>query len=305
MKNELGFFVPLRPGMKKEKIVGHSAMMGAEIMWGLGAPLGKVVFAGSVTPLLLTDFRIVGAAILFWVVSFFIEEPEVSVRDHLALFGASLLAIVLNQGFFMLGLSYTTPINATIITTSLPIVTILMAAVFLHERVTRSKVGGVFLGAVGALVLITGGSEVAGTGSVRGDLMVLTAQICFSCYLIFFKGLIGRYKAVTLMKWMFTYATLCMLPVSVKPMAALPWESIPAIEWWICVAYAVGPTFLSYLLLPLGQARLSPAVVSIYNYVQPVVAAAVAVWAGMDTFTPAKAAAVVLVFTGVFLVSRR
>ncbi len=305
MKNECVFFVPLRPGMKKEKIVGHSAMMGAEIMWGLGAPLGKIVLAGSVTPLLLTDFRIVGAGLLFWILSFFVEEPEIPVRDHVALFGASLLAIVLNQGFFMLGLSYTTPINATIITTSLPIVTILMAAVFLHERVTRVKVGGVLLGAVGALVLITGGSEVAGTGSVKGDLLVLAAQICFSCYLIFFKGLIGRYKAVTLMKWMFTYATLCMLPVSFVPMASMPWESIVPLEWWICVAYAVGPTFLSYLLLPLGQTRLSPAVVSIYNYVQPVVAAIVAVWAGMDTFTPAKAAAVVLVFTGVFLVSRR
>ncbi len=280
-------------------------MMGAEIMWGLGAPLGKIVLAGSVTPLLLTDFRIVGAGVLFWLASLFMEQEKVSRKDHWAIFGASMLAIVLNQGFFMLGLSYTTPINATLITTSLPIVTILMAAVFLHERVTRLKVGGVLLGAVGALVLITGGSEVAGTGSVRGDLMVLAAQICFSCYLIFFKRLINRYKAVTLMKWMFTYATLCLIPLSFKPMAAMPWESILPVEWWICVAYAVGPTFLSYLLLPLGQARLSPAVVSIYNYVQPVVAALVAVWAGMDTFTPEKALAVALVFTGVFLVSRR
>ncbi|MDE6286000.1 MAG: EamA/RhaT family transporter, partial [Muribaculaceae bacterium] len=80
--------------MKKEKIAGHSAMMGAEIMWGLGAPLGKIVLAGSVTPLLLTDFRILGAGLLFWILSFFVEEPKVPARDHLALFGASLLAIV-------------------------------------------------------------------------------------------------------------------------------------------------------------------------------------------------------------------
>ena len=154
--------------MDISKIKGHGAMMGAEVMWGAGAPLGKFILAGSVSPLLLTDCRIIGTAALFWLLSLFTPSEHVSPKDLLLIFFASLLGIVFNQCLFLFGLSYTSPINASIITTSLPIVTMVMAAIFLREPVTKLKVGGVFLGAIGALILIMSGTAATGTGSALG-----------------------------------------------------------------------------------------------------------------------------------------
>lgn len=290
--------------MDISKIKGHGAMMGAEVMWGAGAPLGKFILAGSVSPLLLTDCRIIGTAALFWLLSLFTPSEHVSPKDLLLIFFASLLGIVFNQCLFLFGLSYTSPINASIITTSLPIVTMVMAAIFLREPVTKLKVGGVFLGAIGALILIVSGTAATGTGSALGDGMVLLAQISFSCYLVFFKRLTAKYRPVTLMKWMFTYASICIVPFSYGEWAAAAQTDITATEWWAVAAFVLGPTFLSYLLLPVGQKNLRPTVTSMYNYVQPIVASIVAVWVGMDRFTPGKAVAVVLVFVGVFLVSK-
>lgn len=290
--------------MDVSKVKGHGAMLGAEFMWGVGAPLGKVILAGSITPVLLTDFRIIGAAALFWIFSLFTKQESVTPKDLLAMFFASLLGILFNQGMFLFGLSHTSPINASIITTSLPIVTLVMAALILREPVTKLKLGGVFLGAVGALILITGGTSAAGTGSMLGDMMVLAAQVSFSCYLVFFKRLTSKYSPVTLMKWMFTYAAICVVPFSCSEWMATDWDAVPADEWWMAAAFVLGPTFISYLLLPVGQKNLRPTVTSMYNYVQPIVASAVAVWAGMDEFTVAKAVAIVLVFAGVFFVSK-
>ncbi len=134
--------------------------------------------------------------------------------------------------------------------------------------------------------------------------MVVLAQMSFSCYLVFFKRLTSKYSPVTLMKWMFTYASICIVPFSYSEFAATEWATLPAEVLWGTAAFVVGPTFISYLLLPVGQKNLRPTVTAMYNYVQPIVASAVAVWAGMDEFTIAKAVAVVLVFAGVFFVSK-
>lgn len=285
-------------------LVGHGAMIGAEFLWGVSAPLGKMILAAGMSPLLLTDCRMIGAAILFWLVSLFTVNEKVAPRDLLSMFFASLFGIIINQFCFISGLSLTSPVNASIITTSLPILTMVLAAIVLHEPVTKLKVGGVFLGAIGALILIVGSSTGDSSGSSAGDLLVICAQLSFACYLVFFKKLIGKYKPVTLMKWMFTYACICVIPFTYGEWIRMDWSAAPPIVVWGAVAFAFGPTFLSYLLLPLGQKRLRPTVTAMYNYVQPIVASIVAVCAGISRFTVANALAILLVFTGVFLVTR-
>lgn len=279
-------------------------MIGAEFLWGVSAPLGKLILAGGMTPLLLTDCRMIGAAVLFWIISLFSKNEKVSPKDLLNMFFASLFGIVINQCCFIWGLSLTSPVNASIITTSLPILTMVLAAIVLHEPVTKLKVGGVFLGAIGALILIIGSSSGETGGASAGDLLVICAQLSFSCYLVFFKKLIGKYSPVTLMKWMFTYASICVIPFTYGEWINMDWVSAPSIVIWGAIAFVVGPTFLSYLLLPLGQKNLRPTVTAMYNYVQPIVASLVAVWAGIGKFTIANGIAIVLVFTGVFLVTR-
>ena len=279
-------------------------MIGAEFLWGVSAPLGKMILAAGMSPLLLTDCRMIGAAILFWLVSLFTVNEKVAPRDLLSMFFASLFGIVINQFCFISGLSLTSPVNASIITTSLPILTMVLAAIVLHEPVTKLKVGGVFLGAIGALILIIGSSSGDAGGSSSGDLLVICAQLSFACYLVFFKKLIGKYRPVTLMKWMFTYASICVIPFTYGEWIRMDWSAAPSIVVWGAVAFAFGPTFLSYLLLPLGQKRLRPTVTAMYNYVQPIVASIVAVCTGLGRFTVANALAILLVFTGVFLVTR-
>lgn len=279
-------------------------MLGAEILWGVSAPLGKAILAAGMTPLVLTDCRMVGAAILFWTLSLFTPREHVSSRDLLNMFFAALLGVVINQCCFVWGLSLTSPVNASIITTSLPILTMVMAAIVLHEPITRLKVGGVFLGAVGALVLIIGSTTAGGEGNTAGDLLVICAQLSFTCYLVFFKRLIARYSPVTLMKWLFTYSSICVIPFTYDDLSTIDWSAAPPIVTWGAVAFVIGPTFLSYLLLPVGQKNLRPTVTAMYNYVQPVIATLVAVWAGLGRFTAINALAVIMIFSGVFLVTR-
>ena len=280
-------------------------MLGAEFMWGVSAPLGKVILAGGVTPLMLTDCRMVGAAALFWVLSLFTGRERVEGRDLLLMFFASLFGIVLNQGLFLFGLGLTSPVNASIITTSSPIITMVLAAVFLGEPVSRLKVGGVFLGALGALILIAGGGGSGDAeGSPLGDVLVVAAQLSFSCYLVLFKRLTSRYSPVTLMKWMFTYASVCVIPFSYNEWACAGLGDVGSDAWWGVAAFVVGPTFVSYLLLLVGQRFLRPTVTAMYNYVQPIVATLAAVWMGVGGFSVLKGVAVVLVFCGVGMVAR-
>lgn len=164
-------------------------MIGAEFLWGVSAPLGKIILTGGMTPLLLTDCRMIGGAILFWILSFFMKNEQVEPKDLLNMFFASLFGIVINQCCFVWGLSLTSPVNASIITTSLPILTMVMAAIVLHEPVTKLKVGGVFLGAIGALILIIGSSTGNTGGASTGDALVICAQLSFTCYLVFSRSL--------------------------------------------------------------------------------------------------------------------
>lgn len=291
--------------MKNNEWKGHGAMLGAEMMWGVMAPVSKWVLASAVTPLLLTNCRMLGAACLFWITSFFIKQEHVKHHDLLLLFFASLLGIVFNQGLFMFGLSLTSPINASIITTSSPIITMIIAALFLHEPVTRSKLLGVFLGAIGAFVLIISGQhgDLSG-GNVWGDILCLLAQLSFSLYLVFYKGLTSRYSPVTLMKWMFTYSSICLIPFSYNEIVAADWASLSTEVIWGLVSIVFCATFISYLLIPIGQRYLRPTLTSMYNYMQPIVASIVAVCWGMDRFNLLKVIAVILVFTGVFFVTK-
>lgn len=290
--------------MDKARLKGHGAMLGAEILWGVSAPLGKAILAGGMTPLMLTDCRMIGAAVLFWIASCFLPKEEVSPKDLLGMFFASMCGVVINQCCFVWGLSLTSPVNASIITTSLPILTMVLAAIVLREPVTRLKVCGVFLGAIGALVLILGSVSDSGEGRSGGDILVICAQLAFTCYLVFFKKLITRYTPVTLMKWMFTYASICVIPFTYNDWIAMDWTAAQPIVIWGAAAFAIGPTFLSYLLLPIGQRYLRPTVTAMYNYVQPIVASFVAISVGLGQFTTTDGISILLVFTGVYLVTR-
>ena len=295
--------------MNLMKLKGHSSMLGANVMWGLMSPVAKfVMVGGAVTPLVVTDLRITGAMVLFWIASFFQKPERVAPKDLLKLLGASLLAIVFNQGCFIFGVGLTSPVDASIITTSMPLLAMVLAAIYLKEPITGKKVLGIAVGATGALLLILGSHQVseakaAGNHYIWGDLLVLLAQFSYALYFVLFKNFVNKYSLITIMKWMFTYAFICALPFSYNDLLHTEWKSLQNTEIGALVFILVGSTFISYVLIVIGQKNLRPTVAGMYNYVQPLVASIVAVCWGMDTFNFVKIISVALIFGGVYLVT--
>ena len=286
---------------------GHLAMLGANIMWGLMSPVAKVVMAGAVvTPLVMTDFRIFGAAMLFWIASIAVPREHVPPCDLLLLAGAAMLGILLNQGSFIFGVSFTSPGEASVLTTTMPLWVMLLAALILKEPITWKKCCGIALGASGALLLVLGGgalNSASGSNPRLGDFLVLCAQLSYALYLTLYKNFIKKYSLVTLMKWMFTFASVVLAPFSVAKLVSLPWSQLTLGEIGGAAYVVFCGTFLAYICIMTGQKLLRPTVVGMYNYVQPVVAMCIGIWLGLDNFSLTKGIAVALIFSGVYLVT--
>ena len=292
----------------KQQRNGHLALLGSNVMWGVMAPISKFVLAGGIiSSMALVDIRIFGGTILFWIASMFFESEKVDRKDYIKLFGAGFFSTAFNQLCFIKGVSLTSPVDASICTSTLPIWTMILAAIFLREPVTGKKATGVLLGLSGALLLVFfgNGRNAAGNSNVWGDLLCLLSQVSYSVYLVFFQGVIKKYSPVTLMKWKYTFgALLLLLPLFIGSFFSVEWASLPSNQWSGLAYILLCGTFLSYLIVPIGQKHLRPTVVAMYNYLQPVTAAAVAILWGLDSFNIVKLIAVVLIFSGVMLVNR-
>lgn len=294
--------------MKNNNTAGHIAMFGANFLWGVMTPIAKSVLqTGLISAFALTTYRMLGAAILFWLASLFTRKEKVTPKDLFLLFLASLFGITFNQGCFIAGVSMTSPIDASVITTTVPIITMVLAALYLKEPITTKKVTGIILGAGGALILILSGQYLYPSGNgnnMTGNILCLMSEICFAVYYVVFRDLIRRYSPVTLMKWMFTFAAICCIPFAYSDMISIDFMNIPSSVYVSIAFIIIGATFLSYLLIPIGQQRLRPTVVSMYNYIQPIVASMLAIILGMDTLGVIKILAIVLVFSGVYVVNK-
>ena len=246
-----------------------------------------------------------GACLLFWSVSFFLPRERVARRDIVLLLFASVFGIQLNQMLFLWGLSLTSPIDSSIIATVVPVLTMVLATLFLREPITWLKAGGVFLGCAGALLPILVSRHGTGhTSSVKGDVLCLVSAVSYATYLTAFRNVIVKYSPVTTMKWMFLFAAVVAAAVYYRPLTAVDYAAL-APRTWAGIGYVVVcSTFLSYFMVPIGQRYLRPTVVSMYNYVQPVVAVLFSVAIGLDSFGFTKAAAALCVFAGVWLVTK-
>ncbi len=284
----------------------HLSMFGACAGWGLMAPVGKEAMTSGVSGLAMVTFRVVGACLLFWLASLFAKREEVPLRDKLQFAEAALFGLILNQCCYTLGLSMTSPINASIVTTSMPIFAMLLSALILKEPITGKKAVGVLMGCSGALMLILTSAAHASqqVGDIRGDLLCLFAQFSFALYLSLFRPLIQRYNVFTINRYMFSWATLMLLPFTFGEACQTLSASL-TVTTWLEVAYVVCVgTFFCYILTMVGQRTLRPTVVSVYNYVQPIVSVAASLLMGVGVLKPTHALAVVLVFSGVWLVTK-
>lgn len=264
-------------------LAAHMSMFGAEVFWGLMAPLGKDAMTHGIDGVTMVTFRLIGGAILFWLTSFFVPKEHIPWSDRLKLIGAGILGLTFNQCCYIIGLSITSPTNASIMTTSMPIFAMILSFVILHEPITMKKLGGVALGCAGALILImaSASSGDSRVGDIRGDILCLCAQCSFALYLALFSPLVKRYSAFTINRWMFLWATILVTPFTISHVSATEWSTVPMSTWMETGFVVFFGTYVSYILTMIGQRTLRPTVVSIYNYVQPVVSVGVSVMAGI------------------------
>lgn len=292
--------------MDHGKLKGHAALWAANAVWGLNAPIAKEVLSSQqVDTFAMNVYRMAGACLLFWTASLFTRREKVPRRDLARLFFASIFGIQLNQMLFLWGLSMTSPIDTSIIATVVPVITMVLATVFLREPLTGLKAAGVFLGAAGAVILVLASRHgPTRAGSVTGDMLAVVSAVSYAVYLTAFRNTIVRYSPVTVMKWMFLFAAAGSVVIYFEPLTQTDYAAIPP-RIYAGIAYVVvGSTFLSYLCVPVGQRYLRPTLVSMYNYLQPVVAVVFTVVMGLDVFGWLKTLAAACVFAGVWMVTR-
>ncbi|MDR3061904.1 MAG: DMT family transporter [Dysgonamonadaceae bacterium] len=292
--------------MNKTKLQGHLIIAFVNILFAVNMIISKSLLLHDISPEGLTLARTLFACIAFWGTSLFIRE-KVEKKDLFMLFLCGMLGIAINQALFIDGLNSTSPVDASILVTCTPMFVMVFAFFLLKEPITWKKTGGVIIGAAGAILLITSGKHVnTGSGSLNGNLMVISSGFSYALYLVIAKPLTLKYNAVTIMKWMFLFSTIVLLPFDYHDLTNAPLLSgNPEYRHsLLLLAYVLfGATFITYLLIPIALKKIRPTTVSMYNYLQPIIAAFIAVVIGQDHFSWEKIGAALMVFLGVYLVT--
>lgn len=291
---------------------GHLAMLFANMVWGAMSPVSKEVLeSGLVSGLALSAIRIVGATLLMVLAGFLLPRSvapreKIQRADWPKIVVAGFLMITVNQGLYIWGISFTSPIDSAVMSTLTPVFTMICAAIFISMPITWVKALGVALGLGGALIMVLagGGESSSATNPMLGDSMCLVAQFCAALYYVLFRDIINRYSPFTLMKWMFISSALTFGVVMIPWLVKVDFALFTASMWWSIAYIIVFATFIGYLLIPYSQRLLKPTVVSMYTYFQPVTSAILASAMGLAAFGFVKIAATLLIFLGVWFVTR-
>jgi drug/metabolite transporter (DMT)-like permease len=261
---------------------------------------------GYIEPFGFIMLRATGALSLFWLVSSFFPRERVERKDFIRLGLCGFFGVALNQLTFFSGLEITSPINSAIIMTTNPVLVLLAASVILKDRITVQKIIGICLGIAGATMLILfKGDFSIDTSTWLGDLLVFINSMSYGVYLVIVAPLMVKYKPITVIKWVFTFGTAFIIPFGFSQFSVIEWTSFPTDIWLKTAFVVIGTTFFAYLLNTIGLKTLKPATVSTYIYSQPVFAALFAILLGKDHLDTIKIISTLLIFSGVYLVSRK
>ncbi len=289
-----------------KKFWAHAAILGANIIYGLNYSIAKDVMPEFIQPFGFIFCRVSGALLLFWMFAQFAEKEKVSERDLALMAVCGAFGVASNQLMFFYGLNLTSPINAAIILTCNPILVLLISAVVIRERITSRKIIGIGLGLTGAvgLILFKGLSALSSDGFI-GDLFVFLNATSYAIYLVLVKPLMQKYKPMTVIKWVFLFGFIYVLPFGWTQFQEIEWATFTTNIWWAFGFVVVGTTFLAYLFNIFGLKELSPSVVSIYIYSQPLIASITAIALQKDELSIEKILAALFIFSGVYLVSTK
>ncbi|MDQ3048109.1 MAG: DMT family transporter [Bacteroidota bacterium] len=282
----------------------HLALIIVNIIYGANYSIAKEVMPAFAQPFAFVVMRVGGALVLFWLVSGAFVKEKLDKKDFPRIALLAVCGVMVNQLLFLKGLSLTSPINASIIMISNPIVVLIFAAVILKERISFYKMAGIALGISGALLLLLFNNTFSfGSETIRGDVMILINSISWACYVVLVKPLMQKYNTITVVKWVFLFGFIYVLPFGFTEFMEISWSDIPPVIWACILFVVVATTFIAYILNTYALKALSPSVVSIYIYLQPFLATLIAVIFGKDQLDARKVLSAALIILGVYLVS--
>ncbi|MBQ4184643.1 MAG: DMT family transporter [Bacteroidales bacterium] len=293
--------------MEKNALKGHFSIAAAYTIFGLNLVFCKdIANSETISPYVLFTLRAIGASLLFWALSIFTPREKIEKGDYLKIAAASFVGLFVPQMTFLMAITMTSAIDTAIIGTLGPIFTMIFAFLFLGEPITGKKAGGVAISFAGILFLIFNSVHEGGAAasSPWGVVLLLVNSLSFSLYLGLFRPLISKYSVVNFMKWSFLFSLVLSLPVSIVGLVHTDFASIPSDVRWEIGYLIFFATFVAYFLIPYGQKFIRPTLVSMYSYLQPIIAAIVSIWAGLDALSWQKVLASALVVGGVILVGK-
>ncbi len=289
-----------------DRIKAHLALLGANLFYGAGFTVAKHIMPRLIQPLGFIFIRVSVVMLLFWLSYFGGEKfrTKIDRKDWLTLVLGGLFGVALNQMLFFLGLNLTFPIHASLIMMSTPLLITIIALFVLKERLKPQKALGLLMGISGAFLLMSAGKEITMTGnSAMGDFFVFLNAASYAIYLVMIKPLMQRYRPIIVIRWVFFFGFLFVLPFGYPQFAAIDWSQFQATDYAAVAFIVICVTFFTYLWNIYALQHLSPSTAGAYIYLQPIFAAIISMVVIGEHLTWIKVLATILIFTGVYLVN--
>ena len=291
--------------MNSRKIAFLLAFL-ATLIYGVSFTVAKEVMPKYIEPFGFIFLRVTGATVLFWIAGLFLRSERIESKDLIRIGFAAVFGMAVNQLSFFKGLDMTTPINASVIMVTTPILVLTFSTFLLNERATLKKLAGIFIGLFGAIILIVFGKEMGvAENAPLGNFFVFINAALYALYLIIVKNLTKKYHPVTLAKWLYLIGWVIVLPFGWSEFINIEWAALTMPIWYRIGFIVVCTSFLTYLFNLFAIRQLKPTTLSIFIYLQPVIASIYALFVGSDSFNLIKIMATLLIFAGVYLVSQK
>jgi drug/metabolite transporter (DMT)-like permease len=293
--------------MNDKRLQAHGAILLANVIFGLGVPITKMLLTDWVSPMTYMAVRCLGAAVVFWIISCFMKQEKVERHDLMVILVGGLMGVVVSQTLTAWALDYTSPVYFSLIATLTPVAVMLMAALFIGERITGMKFLGVLLGIGGAiLMVIMGQTSGSGSNDLLGIILAILSVLTWAVYMIITRKVAQKYTPVTQMKYVFLISAVVTVPLAWPELSQQPLFSAETFGWDGALEMAfivLLATVLGYFLIPFAMKSLSATTVSIYTNLQPMVASFVAIMIGQDRLTWDKPVAAILVLLSAYIVT--
>ncbi|OSY88677.1 multidrug transporter [Tenacibaculum holothuriorum] len=283
------------------------ALSVAALIYGATFTIAKEVMPQYILPYGFIVLRVGGAALIFWIISLFVKQEKIERQDYKRIALAAFFGVCLNMLTFFKGLSYTTPISASAIMVTAPIMVLIFSSILIGEKIPLRRILGVFIGLVGAVLLIVYGnaSDKQGANVILGNFLVFVNAASYGLYLVLVKKIITKYNPLIFVRWLYLFGFLFVLPFGFTELTTAHWQEMST-SVFLKIGYVVFfSTCVTYLCNLFALTKLKPTTVSVFIYLQPVLATLFALFRGSDSLNLVKVGATLLIFLGVFLVTKQ